>query len=67
MPKWEYLTINLRDLPITTQASDMLNEVGKEGWELVAITGNGVAYFKRPADAKNSAGTRDNGVGSLCG
>jgi hypothetical protein len=42
---WEYTTINLYELPLATLASDVLNDAGKEGWELVAITSNGMAYF----------------------
>jgi Domain of unknown function (DUF4177) len=61
MPAWEYTTVNLYELPLATQASDALNEVGKEGWELVAITSNGMAYFKRSTDTKAPR------AGSLCG
>jgi hypothetical protein len=45
---WEYLTINFYELPLAAQISDALNDVGKDGWELVKITANEVAYFKRP-------------------
>jgi hypothetical protein len=46
MAQWEYREINLNDLP---QCDDVgvLAAAGKEGWELVAITDNGIAYLKR--------------------
>jgi hypothetical protein len=39
-------TINLFDLPRGTDEIDLLNDAG-EGWELVAIAANNVAYLKR--------------------
>jgi hypothetical protein len=45
MPQWEYRRINLGELLLGTE--ELLNNAGKEGWELVAITNNGVAYLKR--------------------
>jgi hypothetical protein len=27
--------------------ADLLNNAGRNGWELVAVTANGIAYFKR--------------------
>ena len=48
MPNWEYSTLDLNDLPRRTDAVDVLNSAGAEGWELVAVTGTGVAYVKRP-------------------
>jgi len=47
MSEWEYVTINLSDLPRDTVELDLLNEVGKDGWELVGITSNNNAYLKR--------------------
>jgi hypothetical protein len=51
MPRWEYRKIYLSELPQRTNELDLLNGAGKEGWELVAITVNGVAYLKRPIEA----------------
>jgi hypothetical protein len=48
MPQWEYRRIDLNDAPRRGDDVDVLNRAGTEGWELVAITGNGVAYVKRP-------------------
>jgi hypothetical protein len=55
MDGWEYMTINLCELPLAAQASDVLNDAGKEGWELVAITSNGMAYLKRPTGTATPA------------
>lgn len=44
--KWEYRTINLRDLPRNLDA-DLLNEAGENGWELVSVSAENVAYLKR--------------------
>ena len=48
MPEWEYLTIDLNDLPRKTEGVDVLNDAGEDGWELVTITPNQIAYLKRP-------------------
>jgi hypothetical protein len=47
MPEWEYRTINLSDLPPKTSELDLLREAGEDGWELVTITPNNIAYLKR--------------------
>ena len=63
MMRWEYARLELNSLPIKESDVDVLNRAGEEGWELVAITGNNLAFFKRPvppplrvrATAKSSA------------
>ena len=55
MAKWEYTleTLHGNDFP---KDKERLNELGNEGWELVAVIESGVygrgsmpvAYFKRP-------------------
>jgi hypothetical protein len=45
--EWEYTKINLNELPRKTEDIDLLNDAGKAGWELIAITSNNVAYLKR--------------------
>ena len=61
MPDWEYITLNLSGLPFKTGPLDLLNDAGRDGWELVAIAGNNVAYLKRklleraPRQAQTSA------------
>jgi hypothetical protein len=47
MPEWEYINIDLNDLPRRTESIDLLNDAGKDGWELVALTSNNIAYLKR--------------------
>jgi hypothetical protein len=47
MSEWEYTTINLSELPVRILTVDVLNNAGGEGWELIAITANHVAYLKR--------------------
>ena len=50
MPQWEYRRINLGELLLGTE--ELLNSAGEEGWELVAITNNGVAYLKRQIEVE---------------
>jgi hypothetical protein len=47
MPHWQYRMNQLNDLPRKTDEIDLLNDTGEEGWELVAIAANNVAYLKR--------------------
>jgi hypothetical protein len=47
MSQWEYRTIDLNDPPRKAADVDLLNNVGEQGWELVAITPNNIAYLKR--------------------
>jgi hypothetical protein len=44
---WEYRTIDLNDLPRKAAAVDLLNAAGAEGWEMVGIAANQIAYMKR--------------------
>jgi hypothetical protein len=48
MPQWEYDKIDLNDLPRKRSDVDALNDAGHDGWELVNITSNAIAYLKRP-------------------
>jgi hypothetical protein len=47
MPEWQYISINLSDFPFKPSVIDLLNDAGRNGWELVAITLNNIAYLKR--------------------
>jgi len=58
MPQWEYRTINLCDLPRNCKEAELLDEAGDEGWELVAITSNNLAYLKRPIPEPGSVGAK---------
>lgn len=46
MTKWEYESSPLHLLT--------MSELGKQGWELVAIV-NGIAYFKRQIDGRKKS------------
>jgi len=46
MSEWEYIRLDLNDVHRGGQEIDLLNEAGKNGWELVIIQ-NGIAYLKR--------------------
>jgi len=48
MPEWRYDKIDLGGLPRRTSDIDVLNDAGKDGWELVTIMPNGMAYVKQP-------------------
>src|ERR1700737_222197 len=47
MPEWEYIKFDLNDLPSKASEIDVLNDAGKDGWELVTITHNNIGYVKR--------------------
>jgi hypothetical protein len=47
MTRWEYRKIDLNDTPRRVDDIDMLMDAGKDGWELVGVTSNNIAYMKR--------------------
>ena len=47
MTEWEYLKIRLNDHNRKSDDVELLCDAGREGWELVAIQPNNVAYLKR--------------------
>ena len=47
MERWEYEKIDLNAVPAKASELDVLDRAGSDGWELVAITANGMAYMKR--------------------
>ena len=56
MTTWRYRTIDLADLPSGADAIEkLLNDAGGEGWELVAVTENGVAYLRQPDEEAEEA------------
>jgi hypothetical protein len=48
MPEWEYRKIDLNDPPREKSDLDVLDKAGDDGWELIVITPNSIAYLKRP-------------------
>jgi hypothetical protein len=60
MPGWEYIAVDLNDLSRNGDEIDLLNDAGHEGWELVVITRNKIAYLKRmvPGQAARPAAPR---------
>ena len=58
MTEWEYRKIALNQMSRRVDEVDLLCDAGEEGWELVAILPNNVAYMKRPVeDGQVSAAT----------
>jgi len=47
MATWAYKTIDLNDVPSRRSEIDVLNNAGRDGWSLVLITANRIAYLKR--------------------
>lgn len=47
MAEWEYRKIMLSETPRRRDDIDLLNDAGKDGWELIGISNNNVAYMKR--------------------
>jgi hypothetical protein len=47
MPEWKYRKIALNLYRPPGDELDLLNAAGAEGWELVGITSNNMAYLKR--------------------
>jgi hypothetical protein len=45
--QWEYRKLSLNEVPRRTLDIDLLNDVGHDGWELVCVLDNGVAFLKR--------------------
>ena len=44
---WEHRKINLNELPRRRDEIDALCDAGMDGWELVTILPNNIAYLKR--------------------
>ena len=54
MPDWEYRKIDLNHPPREASDLDLLDTAGDDGWELVVITVNSIAYLKRPISKPRS-------------
>ena len=66
MGQWEYRKIALNQLSAKTADVDLLNDAGEEGWEMVAILPNNIAYLKREIGEAISV-TADLNVGQAAG
>jgi len=55
--RWEYQKINLNDAARRGDEIDLLCDAGADGWELIDILSNNIAYLKRahPDDALEPA------------
>ena len=51
-PNWEHMCVSVT----TTTATEILNEAGAQGWELVGLTPGGLACFKRPVPVVSPLG-----------
>ena len=45
---------------------DVLNDAGNEGWELVVITPNNIAYLKRPMKKPRAKSSRQSSPPTKC-
>jgi hypothetical protein len=54
MHRWEYKIVSLSETSRKERDIDVLADAGDDGWELVAVTPNNLAYLKRPADPPTS-------------
>ena len=72
MMRWEYRKIDLNDVPRRVDDIDVLIDAGKDGWELVGVTTNNIAYLKRrledpaapPTARRRAASSRTSEVGA---
>ena len=55
MPQWEYSKIDLNNVSAKSSDLDALDDAGKDGWELVTITANNVAYLRRSLEDPTAA------------
>jgi hypothetical protein len=58
MRQWEYLKLDLNQAPRRGDATDALNNAGSEGWELVTVSGTGMATLKREIAQPTKVGRR---------
>ena len=64
MTQWEYSKIDLSRINPRSDDIELLNEAGQDGWELLTITANNIAYLKRsvPVAAAQKATTPKRGA-----
>ena len=69
MTQWEYRKIDLSGVGARSDDVVLLNGAGQDGWELIAIAANNMAYLKRriqvaatpktPASSRRAAARSD--------
>lgn len=65
MPDWEYRKIDLNEQRPRSDELELLNAAGADGWELVSVTNNNIAYLKRPIEEVAPARTAYGNAASL--
>src|ERR1700704_4903942 len=64
--EWQYRKIDLNQLPRKTEDIDLLSEAGLDGWEVVTILENHVAYLKRQSgDSASELGAEPTTVATV--
>jgi hypothetical protein len=58
MRQWEYLRLDLNEPPRRGDETAVLNRAGNESWELVTVTGGGLAILKREIAQPTKTGRR---------
>jgi hypothetical protein len=71
MLQWKYRTIDLGDVPRKVDEIDLLDEAGEEGWELIAISVNIIAFqdrvFEQPGPRRPGRASCHRRHGRRCG
>jgi hypothetical protein len=61
--RWEYKKVDLAAAPLKADGDiALLNERGRQGWELVGITANSQAYLRRRTDKVVRASAPEDGL-----
>ena len=54
MHRWEYRKLDLNEVPRKSSDIDALCDAGREGWELVGVNVNNMAYLKREIEREQA-------------
>lgn len=58
MDRWEYIKIDLNSVPRRMSETDVLNDAGALGWELVLVSPTNVALLKRVLARPHATATK---------